>query len=1657
MVWYKQQEERVIVMNRGRNNQKWKRLLSLVLCVIMLQTPVTSAMSVFAVSPEIMEATSVALPEKLADDTSTKVSIVEESSYWWGIASQATAKIREPITSIDNRSSVMLDSPIVEGYETKQTSSYIRVNTDWARFDMGKQDLMFYVELPVTGTGSTSIRMSHICADSWSKYPAPAGMTFHYLETNGTSWVDGTISTDGNKQITLPDGFKGYIRIEVNTAGNCESYATSAIQIQEFGFRIGTYGAEYGAAKLGGVWFVSKGEAYLVSVDGEGETALTTADPLPEPQKDALVATTPNHEYGEVGTTSLWVSMSEDPNWWGHPSQNTITAGNPITLIGTHNSVVIDSPIEEGYASSTTKTAPVFSVGMAWANFNFGEQDMMLYLELPETGTGSSSIRMGGITMGGWSFWPDPAGMTFQYLPVDGSAWVTSTISAEGNKQINLPDGFKGYIRLQLNTASNIGDKANATLQLQEFTFNIGCFGGEYGPAKLGGVWFVSKDEYTNISVDGASTVKMTTYVEKPPVMEATSVSREPDYWNTKVSFTEDSWKTIDSQATITLSDAITKISDRASVVIDSEIPEGYSNGGTTTWPLFRITTSATIDAANQDIMFYVELPETMESLRIQDITCSGWSFWLAPAGMSYKYLSMDSNEWVSGTITADDNKQLVLPQGFKGYVRLPLNTASNFASLGDSASTLYVDAFHFRAQCFGGDIGAIKIGGVWFVSQTDAVMVSVDGAAAVKMTDAEEEQTQRDYLTATVSAQEGAEVGAASSLITIDNDPAWAGITSQATMKAAEGITPIGEQKSVVIDSPIGEGYFNESGKTYPNFALNCGWGSLNTATQDIMFYIELPAAGSEIRIGGITCNGWSFWAAPAGMQYQYLAVDGDEWVDGTITTEGNKTLALPQGFKGYVRLRVNTADNAASFPDTTLTVQNFTFTCDRFGGDNGALKISGVWFVSKEDYIKIQVGEGEVVNMTAGSTPVDPPAEDHDYTVGSMPVYEHGAVGSASQWVTMSEDPKWWGNPSQNTITAGEPITLIGTQNSVVIDSPIEEGYFSSTTKTAPVFCVGMAWSNFNFAEQDLMLYMELPATGTGSSSIRMGGITMGGWSFWPDPAGMTFQYLPVDGSAWVTSTISAEGNKQINLPDGFKGYIRLQLNTASNIGDKANATLQLQEFTFNIGCFGGEYGPAKLGGVWFVSKDEYIKIQVDDGEVLKMTTNSAPVEPDPDEPGTDEPDPDDRDYTIGSMPSYEQGEIGGSATQADMQQDDNWWGIPTQNTITAGNPITIIGDQKSVIFDSPIAEGYINHTAPMFRVYTSWRDFKFAEQDLMFYMELPTTGTGASSIRICGITMGDWSFWPSPAGMTYQYLSVDSKEWVTGVADGNKQINLPDGFKGYIRLKLNTAENIGDKANATLQLQEFTFNIGSFGGDVGPAKLGGVWFVSKDAFTKIRVDGGTVVDMTTYFESNEQLLTSFRELLATLDKKDLTAAPVVDELNALYSNMSAEYQNKVSQEDLDTINAYAAAIDPYRPTFLGLSIMKPGTKPQAIKVGWTFDQALMEREGYRVVSCGVAMLNERLYDGLSVIDLNTEGVVALEGHIADGYCYAVTEIAEEDYKYNMLLRCYTVFENIETGAQYTVWCGGYTDQNSETTQFMRCNMLELANYFGVPLYMK
>lgn len=458
------------------------------------------------------------------------------------------------------------------------------------------------------------------------------------------------------------------------------------------------------------------------------------------------------------------------------------------------------------------------------------------------------------------------------------------------------------------------------------------------GPLKFSGVWFVSKEDFTKVQLGNGNVVKLNRGrdldSEITGYLRATRPASENgniDAASTLVTIGEDpAWGGIASQATMKAAEGITLIGDQRSTVIDSPIQEGYFSESGATYPQFLVDCAwKELDTATQDVMFYIELPQASSSIRLYALTCNSWSVYAETKNMQYQYLCENSQGWQNGTVSNDENRTLKLTPGFKGYVRLKVDSSVSADQFPESKK-LTVQSFGFRGEAFGSDYGPIKLGGVWFVSKEDYTYIQVNDGDVTNLIVPE----TRDYLLSVQPSSEGGETGKASTLIGVDHDEAWGGIASQANMKAVWGLTPMGEYRSTVIDSPICEGYFNESGKTYPTMSVNCGWGELDTATEDVMFYVELPAASSGLRIRDFTCNSWGFWVNPSGMQYQYLATADSQWRNGTISPDDNKTLALPQGFKGYVRLKVDTAKNAEAFPASKLTVQQFTFQCDRFGG---------------------------------------------------------------------------------------------------------------------------------------------------------------------------------------------------------------------------------------------------------------------------------------------------------------------------------------------------------------------------------------------------------------------------------------------------------------------------------------------------------------------------------------------------------------------------------------------------------------------------------------------------------------------------------------------------------------------------------------------------
>ena len=87
----------------------------------------------------------------------------------------------------------------------------------------------------------------------------------------------------------------------------------------------------------------------------------------------------------------------------------------------------------------------------------------------------------------------------------------------------------------------------------------------------------------------------------------------------------------------------------------------------------------------------------------------------------------------------------------------------------------------------------------------------------------------------------------------------------------------------------------------------------------------------------------------------------------------------------------------------------------------------------------------------------------------------------------------------------------------------------------------------------------------------------------------------------------------------------------------------------------------------------------------------------------------------------------------------------------------------------------------------------------------------------------------------------------------------------------------------------------------------------------------------------------------------------------------------------------------------------------------------------------------------------DGNLADVVLVEGRTAGGVCSAAVDIDKADYQEDILIRCYVIYENIQTGEQFAVWCGSYTDRSGQTNPYLQCSLFEVANYFGVPLYVK
>ncbi len=901
-----------------KNNPQWKKFLALALCIVQCMVLAVPAAGAQVNVPDAIQATS------LACDAPVRVTMKEESTYWFGNASQATVKLGEPITNISNRESIILDSPVEEGFGEKtadvannvgQTSSYFLVDMNWAKIDVDKQDVMFYIELPAE---STSIRIQSVCVSAW-KYPGRPGMAYQYLESDGTSWEQGNL--DENGHIALPQGFKGYIRLLVNTAANYDSFKDTT-SVQSFGFRIDKFGGSFGPAKLGGMWIVSKGEYYEISVDGGQMVPLTSAEPLPQPDENAEPVWTGAVLSGKHQLHANNVTMEKNPS-----GNVTVTLADGITKLGEKNSYVVDSPVAEGYANPAGTTDAFINLLGSWIGIDISTQDFMFYIELPAA---SKELRVHGITAtADQYYWPSVVGMQYQYLSNDSTEWMNGVISTDGNKTMALPQGFKGFIRLRMNTVNNY-DSVPTSLSIYAVQFRVDRFGGDDGAVKLASGWVVSREESRYISI-GGSTICMTDPAEPTWIQAATTLNESAAAGEAAVTTTwsKPAWGAT-PVVTTTVGDCINPLGDgQKSLIFDSAQQEGYFVSTATYAHILLKTNEPDVNMAKQEPMIYVELPKASSSFRVDSFVFYTGSDKLSvysPTGVEYSYLSADGSEWIDGG-TADANFQFNVPAGFKGYVRFNVTTSQNFwwqNHEGNEAwknSTAKFTSMTIFFDKYGADLGQAKVGGLWIVNKADFIDAKVNGGEVKAMTSYVPEPFVPKANSASLEYEEH--------LWTAKVIP-----SGGASTLLDASIVDICDASALQINSNAVNGYAN-GGSGAATIQMNTDIAE----DQDILFFIELPSGSQSIRVQG-----------PEAVSYKYVGKNQESWVAGTVGENGQ--LELPAGFKGYVRLTVNTDH-----------VDDLTIAPDAFGGALGKVRLGGIWLASGGDYAYVSVDGADPV----------------------------------------------------------------------------------------------------------------------------------------------------------------------------------------------------------------------------------------------------------------------------------------------------------------------------------------------------------------------------------------------------------------------------------------------------------------------------------------------------------------------------------------------------------------------------------------------------------------------------------------------------------------------------------------------------------------------
>ena len=582
---------------------------------------------------------------------------------------------------------------------------------------------MMYVQLPVSVASiyrwDELMRFTGITVEqngmSYSSNQTDfTNVKVRYLAEDAATWKEITI-TGGTIPRSL-SGFCGYMMLDLSTAAKYQTwiengfdtavdYTVTQIKVQN-----GAVGGACGPFKIGGFYGIDtyKEEAITAQIKNVPVTkALSEYDP--NPMKVTSTNMPGAFSGGGMGSTDTYgrpYGWGTGYGGWRPGSDEGANKTAPMKLesggagnYSHHIAYTADTP--HGYLSDGASYEYWVDVKV-----NAEAAGAMLYVELPKTGLGYSSMK-GTYADTGWYSAQTRKISNYAYLEKNGSNWVTG-VAVDG--ELKLPDGFKGYIKIN-------PDFDGAKKEIGWMKFSWGLFGGSYGDVILGGTWSIVDDQDScYVQFDDSDAVRVADGTTPQPIR---GTMKDPAY--------NGEWVNIGETANRVTADkeGVTCTFSENSEPFGTHMMRKMSSENIVKDVTISYVGWVPIDPAVNTAMIWMELPRstsnTPVTISVEYPNCNQndkWC-WANSKNLQYAYLASDSNQWVNGVVPGDGSGLLSLPEGFKGYIKFDLSTLDAYRNGWKNASgedfdysqEYRLDQIGFKVSALGGEYGDFVLG----------------------------------------------------------------------------------------------------------------------------------------------------------------------------------------------------------------------------------------------------------------------------------------------------------------------------------------------------------------------------------------------------------------------------------------------------------------------------------------------------------------------------------------------------------------------------------------------------------------------------------------------------------------------------------------------------------------------------------------------------------------------------------------------------------------------------------------------------------------------------------------------------------------------------------------------------------------------------------